>query len=65
MKFFERWKWDELRHKLVLTREEKRVVSFIVAAFLLGLCTKCYRDTHPQLPVPNDTKHPHSHKAQP
>ena len=30
---------------------EKRVAVFVLAAFVLGLATKCYRDTHP-LPVP-------------
>ncbi len=61
----ERWNWEELRHKLVLTPEEKRVISFVVAAFILGLGTKCYRDTHPQLPVQMKEKHPHSRKSQP
>ena len=55
---FERWNWDELRHKLVLTLEEKRVICFVVAAFILGLGTKCYRDTHPQLPDYIDKRHP-------
>jgi len=48
VKFSERWSWEELRHRLVLTPEEKRVVSFVVIALLLGLGTKCYRDAHPQ-----------------
>jgi len=48
LKFPERWTWAELRHRFVLTPEEKRVVAFVVAALLLGLVTKCYRDTHPQ-----------------
>jgi len=65
LKFPERWNWEELRHKLVLTPEEKRVITFVIAALLLGLGTKCYRDTHPQLPVQGDKKHPHSSKAQP
>jgi hypothetical protein len=42
----------------VLTREEKRVIVFILAAFVLGLGTKCYRDKHPQPPVTIDPKHP-------
>jgi hypothetical protein len=37
--------------RFVLTPEEKRVVVFVLAAFLLGLCTKYYRDTHPA-PIP-------------
>jgi len=31
----------------VLTREEKRVILFVVVAFALGVATKLYRDTHP------------------
>jgi hypothetical protein len=46
------WKWDELRQKLLLTREEKRVIIFILAAIVLGLGTKCYRDKHPP-PLPD------------
>jgi hypothetical protein len=65
LKFSERWNWHELRHKLVLTPEEKRVIGFVVAAFILGLGTKCYRDTHPQLPVQTEKKHLHSRKSQP
>jgi len=63
LKLPERWQWEELRHKLVLTPEEKRVILFVVAAFLLGLGTKCYRDTHPR-PVQLDKKHLHSHKSE-
>jgi hypothetical protein len=65
LKFSERWQWQELRHKLVLTPEEKRVISFVVAAFILGLGTKCYRDMHPQLPVQTEKKHLHPRKSQP
>ena len=65
MKFSDRWSWEELRHKFVLTPEEKRVISFVVAAFILGLGTKYYRDTHPQLPMQMDKKHSHSRKSQP
>jgi len=49
VKLPERWSWDDLRHRFVLTPEEKRVISFVVIAFLLGVGTKCYRDAHPQL----------------
>jgi len=38
---------DELVHRFVLTPEEKWVLIFILAAFVLGLTTKQYRDTHP------------------
>jgi hypothetical protein len=51
------WKLEELWQKLVLTREEKRVIIFILATVVLGLGTKCYRDKHPQ-PLPDaDAKH--------
>ncbi len=65
LNFPERWKWDELKHRLVLTPEEKRVVSFVVAALILGLGTKCYRDGHPRPPVQMDKKHSHVGKSQP
>jgi hypothetical protein len=64
LKLPERWSWEELRHKLVLTPEEKRVIIFVIAALVLGLATKCYRDTHPQPPVQMEKKHLHSRKAQ-
>jgi hypothetical protein len=63
LKLPERWQWEELRHKLILTPEEKRVILFIVAAFLLGLGTKCYRDTHPRPPDYIDKRHPWSKSA--
>ena len=62
MKIPERWHWDELRHKFVLTPEEKRVIVFLIAALLLGLATKCYRDTHSQQPVLIEKKRPHQQK---
>ena len=46
---------DRVRQRFVLTPHEKQVVAFIVAAFLLGLFTKHYRDTHP-IAVPASTK---------
>ncbi len=60
MKFPARWKFDELKQRLVLTREEKRVIVFILAAFVLGLVAKHYRDTRPQPTTTIDKKHPHS-----
>jgi len=41
-----RLKFKETRQRFVLTREEKRVVGFVLAAFVLGFGTKCYRDAH-------------------
>jgi hypothetical protein len=39
------------REIFVLTPEEKRTVCFILIAFILGLATKHYRETHsPSLP---------------
>jgi len=61
----ERWKWEELRHRLVLTPEEKRVITFVIAALVLGLGIKCYRDTHPQPPEQADKKHLHTGASQP
>jgi len=60
LKFPARWKFEELKQRLVLTREEKRVIVFILAAFVLGLVAKHYRVTHPQ-PTTIDKKHPYSH----
>lgn len=36
--------FDYVRQKFILTPTEKRVAVFVVAAFVLGLATKCYRD---------------------
>ena len=56
MKLPDRWTWAQLKHRLVLTAEEKRVVIFVMLAFLLGLGTKCYRDRRPQTPVKIEKK---------
>src|SRR6266513_309792 len=37
-----------------LTPTEQRVAVFVLAAFALGLATKCYRDAHPS-PVPSQS----------
>jgi hypothetical protein len=58
LKFSARWQWEELRHKLVLTPEEKCVILFVVAALLLGFGTKCYRESHPRPPGDIDKKYP-------
>ncbi|PYK66847.1 MAG: hypothetical protein DME50_04315 [Verrucomicrobia bacterium] len=42
----QRFKFDQLRQRLILTPAEKRVVIFILVAFLLGLVTKYYRHAH-------------------
>jgi hypothetical protein len=36
-----------MMQKFVLTPEEKRVIIFVLTAFILGLAVKHYRDTHP------------------
>jgi hypothetical protein len=41
-----RFKFGETRQRFRLTPTEKRVAVFILAAVVLGLATKCYRDTH-------------------
>src|SRR5262249_24289149 len=40
------FKFDEVRQRFRLTPTEKLVAVVVVAAFVLGLATKCYRDTH-------------------
>jgi hypothetical protein len=49
-----RFKFDEVRQRFRLTPTERRVALFVLAAFLLGLVTKCYRDGHPS-PAPAQT----------
>jgi hypothetical protein len=46
------------RQIFVLTPEEKRVLVFVLVAFVLGLGAKHYRDTHPQPPPYIDKQHP-------
>jgi hypothetical protein len=46
------------RQIFVLTPEEKRVLVFVLVAFVLGLGAKHYRDSHPQPPPSIDKKHP-------
>src|SRR5262249_5134166 len=41
-----RFRFDEVRQRFRLTPTEKLVAVFVVAAFVLGLATKCYRDVH-------------------
>ncbi|PYJ72060.1 MAG: hypothetical protein DME75_06110 [Verrucomicrobia bacterium] len=52
-----RWhfKFDQAGQRFLLTPTEKRVAVFVLAAFVLGLGTKCYRDTHP-VPSPPSAK---------
>jgi len=49
--------------RVVLTSQEKRVISFVVAAFLVGLLVKCYRDQRPAS-APSSTK-PTTAESQP
>lgn len=53
-----RLKFDQARQRFLLTSTEKRVVLFVLAAFALGLGTKCYRDAHPSSlsPTPSHSK---------
>lgn len=57
MKIPENLTWPELRHRLVLTPEEKGVIIFVIAAIFLGVATKCYRDSHRKPPVKIEKKH--------
>jgi hypothetical protein len=52
-----RFKFDEVRQRFRLTPTERRVAVFVLAAFVLGLITKCYRDAHPS-PTPVQTHSP-------
>ena len=50
------------REIFVLTPEEKRTVCFVLIAFVLGLATKYYRDTHPApLSKPTTAAREHRH----
>ena len=42
------------REIFVLTPQEKRTVCFVLIAFVLGLATKHYRETHFPSPSPVD-----------
>ena len=46
-----RFKLDQARQRFRLTSTEMRVIVFVLAAFVIGLVTKCYRDAHPS-PAP-------------
>ncbi len=58
MKQVWRARLEALRNRLALTPKEKRIIAFVIVAFLLGLGVKCYRETHPQTPSQMDKKHP-------
>ena len=49
-------RFEALRQRFVFTREEKRVIAFVLLAFVLGLAVKHYRDTHPQPVAPPSKK---------
>ena len=52
-----RSKLNQARQRLRLTSMEKRVIVFVLAAFVLGLVTKCYRDAHPSpAPAQSDSR---------
>ena len=53
-----RFKLDQTRQRFRLTSTETRVIVFVLAAFVLGLVTKCYRDAHPS-PAPTPTNKGH------
>ena len=63
MKTSGNWSWAELRHRVVLTSEEKRVIIFVIAAFLLGIGTKYYREARPKMPVKIEKKRAIFHHA--
>jgi hypothetical protein len=48
--------WDAIKHRLVLTPEEKRIIIFILVAFFLGLATNHYRSAHLPAPLKIDKK---------
>jgi hypothetical protein len=58
------FKFDEVRQRFRLTPVERRVALFIIAAFVLGLVTKCYRNAHPQMQAPIDRTHSAGRKTQ-
>lgn len=49
-------RFQALRQRFVLAREEKRVIVFVLLAFALGLAVKHYRDTHLQPLAPPSKK---------
>jgi hypothetical protein len=58
----ERWcsSFGALKQRFVLTREEKRVIIFIVVAFALGLTARHYRGAHSPTPDKIGNKHSYS-----
>jgi hypothetical protein len=44
-----------------LTPEEKRVLCFVLAAFLLGVAVKHYRDTHREISPPANANYRSTH----
>jgi MoxR-like ATPase len=55
-----RFQVDRLRQRFLLTSKEKRMAAFVLAAVILGLGTKCYRDAHPSPPQPQSKRTYHS-----
>jgi hypothetical protein len=60
----DRFKFEELRQRFRLTPTERRVAIFVIAAFVLGLATKCYRDAHPPTATPIEKRHSIGPKTQ-
>jgi hypothetical protein len=53
-----RFKVDQAKQRFRLTSAERQVAAFVLAAVMLGLVTKCYRDRHPS-PAPLTTTKQH------
>ena len=47
------------RQIFVFTPEEKKAAACVLAAFVLGLATKHYRETHPRQPPPPTAREQH------
>jgi hypothetical protein len=50
--------FNSLKERSILTPEEKRVLCFVLMAFLLGVTVKHYRDAHRETSLPANANHP-------
>jgi hypothetical protein len=50
--------FDSLRERIVLTPGEKRVLCFVLVAFLLGVTVKHYRNTRRETSLPANASRP-------